>query len=101
MNGQLLNLEISEHAQVPYSSLGPEDRSLVDAGFDRLRNWRNDPSVRARSRRLGTDENLYMFQDGADLVIAFKIDDDTVTIVSLFREETLRKFAAPAGRGAL
>jgi hypothetical protein len=98
MAEDLLNLQYTEGAKIAYSSLGPEDRRLVDAWFDHLRNWRNDEYIRSSSRRLDADEDVYVFQTGTDLVLAFKIVGDKAIILSIFRNETLRKFETTAER---
>ncbi len=100
MSEVLLKREISEHARFPYMTLGAEDRRNIDAWFDYLRNWRNDPFIRSKSKHLRTGDETYTIQISSDLVIAFKIDDDAVTILSIFRKEALRPFEAMAKRAA-
>jgi hypothetical protein len=99
MSEDLLRRTVTERAEIAYSSLGPEDRRLVGAWFDHLRNWRNDEFIRSRSRRLGDGEDVYVFQTGTDLVIAFKISGDEVIVLSIFRQEALRPFEPVAGQG--
>jgi hypothetical protein len=88
-----LSLDISEPAQFAYSTLGPDERRLVDGWFEHLRNWHNDEFIRSKSKRLESDGEIYVFQTSADLVIAFEIAGSHVTVLSLFRKEALRKFA--------
>ena len=38
MPENLLDLQISEHTRIAYSSMGPDDRRRVDAWFGHLRN---------------------------------------------------------------
>jgi hypothetical protein len=95
-----LSLQVSEHARIAYSSLGADDRRRVDAWFDHLRNWRNDQFIRSRSNRLDSEDETYVLRTSMDIVIAFTISGDTVTILSIFRDETLNKFAMTAARGA-
>lgn len=95
----LLTLHIPEQVRVAYSSLGDEYRHRVDTWFEHLRNWRSDEYVRARSRRLKTDEELYAFQTSSDdIVIVFRIASDGVTVVSILRRGWLRAFEAVAER---
>lgn len=96
MTEDLLGLQISEHAKIAYTSLGPEERRLVDAWFDHLRNWRSDEFIRAKSKQLKFDEDIYAFQTSSDFVIVFKIVGNEVTVLSIFREEALRTFASSA-----
>ncbi len=100
MAENLLNLQISEQARIAYTSLGPEDRRLVEAWFDHLRNWRNDDFIRSKSKRLNPDEEIYVFQTSTDIVIAFAITANEVTVLSIFRKETLRAFETMAERSA-
>jgi hypothetical protein len=94
-----MNLQVTEQARMAYSSLGPDDRRLVDAWFDHLRNWRNDEFVRSRSRRLRADEDLYAFQTSSDdIMIGFRINDSEITVLSIFRREWLRAFEAEVAR---
>jgi hypothetical protein len=95
-----LSLQISEHARIAYSSLGADDRRRVDAWFDHLRNWRNDQFIRSKSSRLDSEDETYVLRTSMDLVIAFTVARDTVTILSIFRDETLNKFAATAAIAA-
>ena len=96
MAENLLLVQIAEHAKIAYSTLGPEDRRLVDAWCDHLRNWRNDEFIRSRSKRLVSDEEMYSFQTSSDIVLAFKIDGNKVIVLSIFRKEALRSFQAMA-----
>ena len=100
MAESLLALEISDRASIAYSSLGQEDQRLLDAWFDHLRNWRNDEFVRSKSKRLSGDDEVFVFQTNSDLVIAFKIVGDTVTVLSIFRKEALRLFETTAERAS-
>jgi hypothetical protein len=92
MAEDLLSLQITDHARIAYTALGPEDRRLVDAWFDHLRNWRSDEFIRSRSRRLKSEEEIYVFQTSTDIIIAFKIDGNKVIVLSIFRKEALRTF---------
>jgi len=48
----------------------------------------------------GSDDETYVLRTNMDIVIAFTIARDTVTILSIFRDETLNKFTATAARSA-
>jgi hypothetical protein len=88
----LLKLELTEHARIALATLGPEDRRLVDAWLDHLKNWWNDDYIRSKSSRLKPDEEIYVFQTSTDLMIAFEIAGDKVIVLSIFSQDTLRKF---------
>ena len=92
MENNLLNVEISDHARIPYLSLGPEDRRNIDVWLDQLRNWRNDEFLRSKARRLKPDEEFYLVDVGDDLFIAFDIADDKLKLFSIYSRDTLRKF---------
>jgi hypothetical protein len=96
MAEDLLSVQIAEHAEIVYSTLGQEDRRLVDAWCDHLRNWRNDEFIRSRSRRLASDQEMYAFQTSTDIVLVFEISGNKVTVLSIFREEALRSFETMA-----
>lgn len=100
MTEQLLTLQIDDSARIAYASLGADERRLVDAWFDHLRNWHHDEFVRSRSRRLKPDDDLYAFQTNSDdLVIAFRIAGGAIHVLSIFRREWLRAFEAQAAQG--
>src|SRR2546426_1153263 len=96
MPDDLLSLHVSEHARIAYSSLGPDDRRRVDAWFDHLRNWKNDEFIRSKSKPLQPEEDVYILRTSTDIVIAFTMADDTVTVLSIFRNEAVSKFATTA-----
>lgn len=98
MAEQLLDLELEEQAEIAFSSLRPEDRRQVEAWFDHLRNWHNDEFIRSRSRRLRADEEIYVTETSAGLLIAFRIAGNQVVVLAIFRKESLRTFEALAGR---
>jgi hypothetical protein len=100
MAQEQLDLQLTEQARIALSSLGQEDRRLVSAWFDHLRNWRNDEHVRARSRRLPADGEVFALRTSGDLVIAFQLAGDQVTVLTILRERSLGAFAAPAGQRA-
>ena len=91
-----MELHLTEHAKMAYSSLGPDDRRLIDASFEHLQNWRNDDFIRSQSKRLGSDENIYVFRTSTDIRIAFSITDNRLSVLSIFRKEALRTFEALA-----
>jgi hypothetical protein len=92
MENNVLRIEISDHARIPYLSLGPEDRRNIDVWLDQLRNWRNDEFLRSKAKRLRADEEFYIVDAGDDLFIAFEIADDKLKLYSIYSRETLRKF---------
>ena len=69
------------------TSLEADDRRLLNAWFERLRDWKNDESIRSRSRRLKIDDPVYTIQIDSDLLIAFKIVEDRLRVLSIFRKE--------------
>jgi hypothetical protein len=97
MAEDLLNLQLTDQAQIALSTLRAEERRLVQGWFEHLRNWHHDEFIRDRSRRLNADEPTYVFQT-ADLLIAFEIVGNTVTVLALFRPDALRTFTALTGR---
>ncbi len=100
MAEELLTVEITEHARFAYSSMGPQDRRILDAWFDHLRNWRNDEFIRSRSKRVSANEEMYVFQTSTDIVIVFRIDGSRVSVLSIYRAEALRAFEPATEQGA-
>jgi hypothetical protein len=92
----LLTLDMTEGARIAYSSLREDDQRLLDAWFDHLRHWQDSEYIRANSRLIDPAEQTYLFPRAGDFVIAFKISGNAVVIVSIFRGETVRKFAQQA-----
>ena len=93
MPDQTLNLEIADSASIAHSSLGAEDRRIVDAWLEHLRRWPDDEFARSRSTPLEDEQDTHIFR-AAGFIIAFRISDHTVIVLSIFREETLRLFKA-------
>ena len=62
--------------------------------------WKNDEFIRSKSRRLITEEETYVLRTSTDIVIAFSIAGDTVTILSIFRDEAVNKFVAMTAQSA-
>ena len=94
MAEDFLDLRMSEDASFALATLGEDDRRTISAWLDHLRDWRNDPFLRSRAKRLKPDEELYVLHLGRDLVIAFQIAGNQATILSIFRGEALRRFGA-------
>lgn len=91
----IMDLQMSEHARFQYSTLRSDDQRTVDAGFEHLRHWQDDDYVRSRSKRLESNREVYMFRPGADYAIAFEVVGDEIVVLSIFSEETVRKFNNP------
>lgn len=95
MTESLLTVRLTNSAQVALSSLGVEDRRLVDGWFEHLRHWHTDEFVRSRSRQLKPDEELYVFETGSsDLMLAFRVAGDAVVVESIFNRDWLRVWRA-------
>ncbi len=91
MDAGILNIDVSESAEIAFSTLNADDRRLVSAWFDHLKNWRNDDFIRSRSRALD-DAGNFILQTSGDILVAFRIVGDRVTILSIFRREMVDKF---------
>jgi hypothetical protein len=93
MAAHALALRLDQQAEFALSTLSEDDRRIVEGWFGRIRNWHTDDDVRSRSRRLEPDDGLYAFQaDGSNLIIAFRIDGDEATILSILNSQWLRYF---------
>lgn len=98
MSEKLLTLRVTEHAELQLASLRADERRILDAWFDHLRNWHNDEFIRSKSKRLDSDEELQVFQTSSDLVIAFQIKGSEVVIRSIFHADALKGFEQAAPR---
>jgi hypothetical protein len=96
-----LGLEITDHARIPYASLGSDDRRDVDAWIDHLRDWHDDEVIRSKARRLRGGEEIYIVPTNNDLFVAFEITRETVKVLSIYGEETLRAFGVLSERSAV
>jgi hypothetical protein len=95
MAESLLTVRPTISAQVALSSLGAEERRLVEGWFEHLRHWHTDEFVRSRSRRLTPDEELYAFEtSSSDLMLAFRVAGDAVVVESIFNRDWLRAWKA-------
>ena len=100
MATDLYEVELSDHARIPYLSLGPEDRRLVDGYRLDLRNWGNDQHLRSRARRFDSrdDETYAIRTSNNQFILVFKVFGKTIEILSIFNENVLKAFGA--GHGA-
>ena len=62
-------------------------------GSTLFRRWDVDPSLRAQSRRLAEDDEVYYLDTGIDLAFFYQPEGTTVTILDLARPSWLHKFA--------
>ena len=90
----LLNVQFSQQAQAALLSLGEEDRRVLNSLFSHLRNWRNDEFIRTRSKRLRQTEDVFVFETTTDLLFAFELEGEVITVLSIFRRDVLRAFEA-------
>ena len=75
-----------------FTSLGDDDRRKVDAWFAHLANWKNDPFVRSKSRKLEDEDGLYSLQTSSDIVIVFMINDDSISVISMYGSHAVDAF---------
>jgi hypothetical protein len=102
MADNLLTVQLTNSAQIAVSSLGAEDRRLVEGWFEHLRHWGTDEFVRSQSRRLKPEEEVYTFPAiGSDLMIAFRVSEPVVNVLSIFRREWGRLFDAARERASV
>ena len=97
MVADILRIHITEPARFAISTLGEEDRRIVESWIDHLSHWHHDQDVRQRSRPLTADPaGPFAFQTSTDIIIGFKILEEEVEILAMFREESLKKFSEAA-----
>lgn len=102
MSDRVLKVRLAESSEISYSSLSPDDRRVVDGWLDHLCRWPDDEFARTRSRRLKADEELYAFQANSnDLILAFRVTNNEIEVVSILREGWLKGFEAVPHRAAV
>lgn len=88
-----MKLVIESPADHFYIALGPKGRETLDTWFEYLRNWNIDPFARNHSKRLKQDEEFYALRTpDSNLILAFRIEGNTIFAVTVFEEEWLKVF---------
>jgi hypothetical protein len=98
MAEQLLKLRFERHVEFSLSTLGDNDRRIMEGWFESLRRWHTDDFVRSRSRLFKADEEIYVFQtDSSNLIFAFTIRGDEATVLAILTKEMVEQFRKAAG----
>jgi hypothetical protein len=98
MAEQLLTVRLDRHVEFSLSTLGDEDRRIMEGWFEYLKRWHTDDFIRSRSRKLKPDEELYAFQtDSSHLIFAFSIKGDEATVHAILTKEAVEQFRKAAG----
>jgi hypothetical protein len=82
-------LVTTQTADIGLSSLNAENVRRVQGWFNHLKNWDNDAYVRGRSHKLDEVPGVYILLTNTDLRIFFRIDGDTVTVLSIASKATI------------
>jgi hypothetical protein len=70
-------------------TLGDEDRRRVEAWFDHLKNWENDPFVRAHSQELPSADDVYVLKAGGEIRIFFRLETGRIVILDIATKATI------------
>lgn len=98
MAEKLLTLRLPRHVEFSLSTMGDEDRRIMLGWFEDLRRWHADEFVRAHSRKLKVDEELYAFQtDSSHLIFTFSLTGDEATVHAVVTKEAVQQVRRPAG----
>lgn len=101
MGQKLLTVVLSEAARTAYATLGLEDRRRMDSWLFHLRYWQQDAYFREYARPLAGDPAVLVFEmPHEDLMFAFTVGAEHVTVVSIFRKEAVHKFQGASVRAA-
>ncbi len=87
-----MQVVLSERVKTALATLGRDDRDRVEAWFEYLRGWRDDPFVRSRSVTLNVEGRpVSMFRTSTDIRIFYTVDeqDDTVNVIDIATKDTI------------
>jgi hypothetical protein len=85
--------------EIALRTLGDQDRQRVEAWFDHLRSWENDPFIRQQSQKLTSGEDVYVLKATSDLRIFFKLEADRIVLLDLATRGTILMFGQMSGTG--
>lgn len=89
MAERLLNLVLSDDAEMALSTLGDDDRRRVSGLLENLRRGRDDDRVRFHSVAVATMPHHFAWQAG-DWLIFFRQEETEVEVLSILRKDVLR-----------
>lgn len=93
MNQPLLTLRFKPQVDLALSTLHSDDRRIVEGWLEHIRHWHSDEDIRSRSRKLKPDDELYAVQlSSPALIIAFRVDGNEATILTVMSSEWLPYF---------
>jgi hypothetical protein len=93
MAERLLNVIVSDDAQMAFSSLGDDDQRRISGLLESLRYGRDDERVRFHSAKVATMDHHFAWQAG-DWLIFFRQGESEVEVLSIHRKDALRAFHA-------
>jgi hypothetical protein len=85
--------------EIALRTLGDDERRKVGAWFDHLRNWETDSFIRQQSRKLDSEDNVYILKTTGDLWIFFRLEADQIVLLDLATTATLSSFGHLSGAG--
>jgi mRNA-degrading endonuclease RelE of RelBE toxin-antitoxin system len=92
-----MNVVQSPAVDIIIRSLGEEDRLQIQAWFDHLRNWENDPFIRKHAEKLPSAANVYVLKTSNDgWRIIFQLEPDQIKVLDIASKSTIMKFRETA-----
>lgn len=84
-----MKLVVTQPVQIALRTLSAEDRRMVLACLDHLRNWENDAVVRERSHKLASGEGVYVLQTSTDIRIFYRHQQDEIVVLDIAKKATI------------
>lgn len=77
--------------EIALRTLDEDDRRRVTALIQALENWENDQSLRDRSQRLDTADDIYVLKTSTDLRIFFRVllDRGKIVVLDIANKKTI------------
>ena len=80
---------LSEDVEMALRTLDPAGVRRVKAWFTYLERWDTDEAVRRNSMPLEKMPGVYVLRTTTDLMIFFRIDGDTVTVLDIAKRKAI------------
>jgi mRNA-degrading endonuclease RelE of RelBE toxin-antitoxin system len=84
-----MNVILMPRVEIGLRTLEEEDRRKVSVWFDHLRNWDSDPTVRKHSRKLPSEDSVYVLKTNSEFRIFFRLERDRIVILDIATKETI------------
>jgi mRNA-degrading endonuclease RelE of RelBE toxin-antitoxin system len=89
MGAAMKKIVITPAVTIALRTLDDDARRRVDSWLTRLANWEGDEFVRRQSQSLDSLPGVYVLKTSTDLRIFFTVQEKTVTILDIGKEESI------------